>query len=187
LQDVDLTPDSSRPPPVPLDPDARAQLAAWATEHWDNVYGLVYRLSGGSRQEADDLTQETFLRAGARRQSFTAGTNLRAWLLRIATNCFLDARRRKRTAKTEALPEEARAPASHVAPGHAAENRELAAALEAALAELAETPRAVFLLRTKEGMSFKEIADAIDATEETARWHMLQARRKLMQRLDGWV
>jgi DNA-directed RNA polymerase specialized sigma24 family protein len=52
---------------------------------------------------------------------------------------------------------------------------------------LPETARAVFLLRTREELSFREIAEAIGATEETARWHMLQARRRLMQRLDGWL
>ena len=188
LQDPTLDPETSRPP-IPLDPDARSQLAAWAREHWDGVYGLAYRLSG-DRHAADDLTQETFLRAVARRQSFAAegkGTNLRAWLLRIATNVFLDGRRRRQVARPEPMPDEPSAPAGTIGPARAAENTELRQALEAALAELPETARAVFLLRTREEMSFKEIGAAIGSTEETARWHMLQARRRLMQRLGDWV
>ena len=69
----------------------------------------------------------------------------------------------------------------------AADRRELSNALTAALAELPETARAVFLLRAREELSFREIAETIGATEETARWHMLQARRKLMQRMNGWL
>lgn len=177
--------DASRPP-IPLDPDTRSQVAAWVEEHWDGVYGLVFRLTR-SRHEADDLAQETFLRAGSRRQSFAAGTNLRAWLLRIATNCFLDARRRRQTAKIEPMPLEEPGAGAVAGPGRSAESRELTEALETALAQLPETQRAVFLLRTKEEMSFKEIAEVIGATEETARWHMLQARRKLMQLLGPWM
>ena len=66
-----MDPETLRPP-IPLDPGARSQLAAWVEEHWDGVYGLAYRLSG-DRHAADDLAQETFLRAVARRQSFAAG------------------------------------------------------------------------------------------------------------------
>jgi RNA polymerase sigma-70 factor (ECF subfamily) len=66
-------------------------------------------------------------------------------------------------------------------------NEELGAALADAIAELPETARAVFLLRTQEQMSFREIADVIGTSEETARWHMMQARRGLMKRLDGWM
>ena len=85
------------------------------------------------------------------------------------------------------MPDEPSGPGNVIGPARAAENAELRQALEAALAELPETARAVFLLRTREEMSFKEIGQAIGATEETARWHMMQARRRLMQRLGDWV
>jgi RNA polymerase sigma-70 factor (ECF subfamily) len=168
---------------LPLDDATRAQLAGWVREHWDSVFGHLYRLSG-KRHVAEDLTQETFLRAGQQFRSFKAGSNLRAWLMRIATNAFLDSRRRAGVAKSDSIPDEAAAPAPTMS---MADARELNQALADALAELPETARAVFLLRAREEMSFREIAEAIGSTEETARWHMLQARRKLMQRMNGWL
>ena len=179
-----MDPQTSRPP-IPLEPDARATLADWVREHWDGVFGLAYRLSG-SRHEADDLAQEAFLKAASRRELFEAGTNLRAWLLRIVTNTFLDSRRRKQTSRSEQLPEQP-PDVDAPGPGKAIENEELAEALSNALKQLPETSRAVFLLRTQEEMSFRDIGQAIGATEETARWHMLQARRRLMKLLDGWM
>lgn len=182
LQEPRLDP---RPPRshLPLDDATRAEVAGWVRQHWDTIFGHLYRLSG-KRPMAEDLAQETFLRAGQQFRSFKAGTNLRAWLMRIATNAFLDSRRRSRVAKSDVIPDEAAAPAPAITRAEAGELNE---ALTAALAELPETARAVFLLRAREEMSFREIAEAIGSTEETARWHMLQARRKLMQRMDGWI
>lgn len=151
-------------------------------QHWDGVFTHLYRLSG-MRHLAEDLAQETFLRAAQQFGSFKPGTNLRAWLMRIATNALLDSRRRTNAAKGQTIAEVA-APAPEMTDADA---RELNEAIAAALMELPITARAVFLLRAREELSFREIADAIGSTEETARWHMLQARRKLMQRMNGWI
>jgi RNA polymerase sigma-70 factor (ECF subfamily) len=67
------------------------------------------------------------------------------------------------------------------------EDSETMALLSSAIAELDDTQRAIFVLRTQEDLSFREIAEMLGTTEETARWHMLQARRRLMKRLDGKV
>ncbi len=171
-------------PPIPLDPHARGLLAQWVTAHWDGVYALAFRLSR-DRNEADDLAQEAFLKAAIRRDSFADGTNLRAWLLRIMTNAFLDGRRRKQTSSSEPLVGDPVTP--NRAPVEKMANSELKAALAAAIGELPETARAVFLLRTQEEMSFKDIAETIGTSEETARWHMMQARRGLMKKMDGWM
>ena len=158
----------------------------WVALHWDSIYKLLYRLSGGSRHETEDLTQETFLRAIERRESFAAGTNLRAWLSRIATNAFLDRQRRKKVMKITSLPEELpQADQSVAAPGKALEAGELHASVAIAIAALPETPRAVFLLRSQQEMSFREIAETLGTTEETARWHMMQARKLLVARLGN--
>ena len=55
--------------------------------------------------------------------------------------------------------------------------------MEAALAVLPETQRLVFLLRVQENQSFQQIAEALELAEATARWHMLQARRQLMEKM----
>lgn len=172
------------PSALSLTDEARARVATWAAEHWDGVFTLLHRLTR-NRHEAEDLTQETFLRAARQNESFQPGTNLRAWLMRIAVNAHLDARRRQQVVRNEPLPDEL--PAGDPAPRERLAGAELAAAVEQAIGQLPELPRAVFLLRTREELSFREIGDAIQATEETARWHMLQARRRLLAMLGDWV
>jgi RNA polymerase sigma-70 factor (ECF subfamily) len=154
---------------------------ALVEQHWESVYRLVYHLCGNVH-DAQDLAQETFLKAIGARASFREGTNLRAWLARIASNAFLDLRRRRKTAK--AAPLEVEPPV--LSPDTTAGD-EVMQLVGAAIGQLDETQRAVFLLRTQEDLSFREIAEAIGTTEETARWHMMQARRKLMKQLDGKV
>ena len=149
--------------------------------HWDSVYRLVYHLCG-NLHDAQDLAQETFVKAIAARSSFKVGTNLKAWLLRIASNSFLDLRRKKKT--TRAAPMEAE-PAVTFPDGM--QNTELMQMLTAAIQQLDETQRMVFLLRTQDDLSFREIAQTLETTEETARWHMLQARRRLMKQLEGRI
>ena len=154
---------------------------ALVEQHWESVYRLVYHLCGNVH-DAQDLAQETFLKAIGARATFREGTNLRAWLARIASNAFLDLRRRRKTAKAAALEVE-----PPVTSPDAAAGGEIVQLVSAAVGQLDETQRAVFLLRTQEDLSFREIAQALGTTEETARWHMMQARRKLMKQLDGKV
>lgn len=149
--------------------------------HWESVYRLVYHLSG-NLHDAHDLAQDAFLKAMTARGSFKIGTNLRAWLLRIASNGFLDLRRRNKAARAMPMTSE---PAA--TPRDGAVDGELMQTIEGAIGRLDDTQRAVFMLRTQDDLSFREIADVLATTEETARWHMLQARRRLMKDLDGKV
>jgi RNA polymerase sigma-70 factor (ECF subfamily) len=154
----------------------------WVAANWDAVYKLVYRFTA-NRHDAEDLTQETFLRAIERQATFRSGTNLRAWLLRIATNAFLDRQRRKKVMKITPLSDEF----SHdsPAPGQGLEDQERHLRVAAAIADLPEVQRVIFVLRGDGGLSFREIGQSIGMTEETARWHMMQARRQLIAKLDG--
>ena len=150
--------------------------------HWSTDYRLLYRLTGNTH-DTEDLTQETFLRAMKRMASLRPDSNLRAWLLRIASNAFFDVQRKRQTVKVqelEAEPPDMRKPAE--SPIETAELRDL---LAAEIAELPEKARVVFLLRAREGLSFREIAEIVETSEETARWHMLQARKILLARLNG--
>jgi RNA polymerase sigma-70 factor, ECF subfamily len=159
-------------------------------EHWSGVYCLMYRLCGNVH-DAEELTQDVFLRAMEKWEQFQAGTNLRAWLARIGTNAFLDRKRRKRALSLEEAGGPMGAagiePAAPEGEGGAAvvEQGELAEQLHRAMKKLTEMQRAVFLLRTTEDMTFGEIAQVIGTTEATARWHMLQARQQLVRLLEG--
>jgi len=83
----------------------RVRFEEEALELSDQVYRVARHLAG-SREDAEELMQETYLRAFRSWQSFTAGTNLRAWLLRILTNLNIDrGRRRQRAPQTTSLDE----------------------------------------------------------------------------------
>jgi RNA polymerase sigma-70 factor (ECF subfamily) len=148
--------------------------------HWTAVYKLVYSLTG-STHDAEDLTQETFLRALNRLDTFRPGTKMRSWLLRIASNAFFDGQRKRKRARV--LPLEHDPPAAHQQPGHAMEVAEQSKLLKVALEELSDKTRLVFHLRAQEGLSFREIAELVGTTEQAARWFMHQARTKLLKRL----
>src|ERR1700740_2232659 len=82
---------------------ARVRFEEEALELADQVYRVARRLVG-SREEAEDLVQDTYARAFRSWRSYTPGTNLRAWLLRILTNLNIDrGRRRQRTPDMQPL------------------------------------------------------------------------------------
>jgi RNA polymerase sigma-70 factor (ECF subfamily) len=136
----------------------------------------------GNRHDAEELTQETFLRALRRLDTFRPGTQMRSWLLRIATNVCLDLRRKQKRGKGVPLQEDLAGPA--ICPGYRLETAEQAERLRAAMQELPETARTIFHLRVQESLSFREIAELVGTTEQAARWHMHQARRKLLHRMQ---
>jgi RNA polymerase sigma-70 factor (ECF subfamily) len=155
-----------------------ADFAEITNQHWTAVYKLSYTLTGNVH-DSEDLTQETFLKAFNRIETFQAETNMRAWLLRIASNAFFDLQRKRK--RISQLPEDVAADSSPV--GQALEIGEQSELLKAALTELTELTRMVFHLRAQEELSFKEIADIVGTSEEAARWHMHQARTKLLSRM----
>ena len=83
----------------------RVRFEEEALDLADQVYSVARHLSG-SKEEAEDLVQETYARAFRSWRSFTAGTNLRAWLMRILTNLNIDrGRRKQRSPDTQPLEE----------------------------------------------------------------------------------
>jgi RNA polymerase sigma-70 factor (ECF subfamily) len=145
--------------------------------YWDRLYRWLYQL-GHNRHAAEDLTQETFLKAFAKLASFRPGTNFRAWLFRIAFNTFLNQQRvdgRSHPLFPEKLPAPQPGPVEH------AMTQESLRLLARALGRLPSDFRAAFLLRVEEGLSFRQIAGVQQITEETARWRVFKARKKLME------
>jgi RNA polymerase sigma-70 factor (ECF subfamily) len=157
-------------------------FAAVVHAHWMAVYRMLYYLSGNAH-DTEDLTQETFLRALKRLDTFKPGTRMRAWLLRIASNAFFDVQRKRKRVEVQSLQEDP--PAAARRPGQALEIAEQSELLKAAMEELSQTTRLVFHLRAQEGLSFREIAALAGTTEQAARWHMHQARVKLLKRMGG--
>jgi RNA polymerase sigma factor (sigma-70 family) len=164
---------------LPEPPDS---FKAAVEVHWTAVYRLLYSMTGNPH-DSEDLAQETFLRALRRWDSFKRGTNLRAWLLRIASNAFFDVRRKRQILKMNPLPDELSNADSSA--DLRLEVKEQADLIRAALEDLTELTRLVFHLRVTEDLSFKEIAKLADITEVAARQHMHQARTKLLKRFGG--
>jgi RNA polymerase sigma-70 factor (ECF subfamily) len=178
---------SQLPPPGVIPSEGRVaagpqppEFAAVVAEHWSAVYRLLWSLTGDPHA-TDDLAQETFLRALQRFAGLKPDSRLRPWLLRIATNAFFDAARKVKRSKTGPLDREVAAEGPP--PGHTLETAERAERLRAAVAELTDLTRLVFHLRAAEDLSFREIAEIAGTTEQAARWHMHQARTKMLQRL----
>jgi RNA polymerase sigma-70 factor (ECF subfamily) len=157
----------------------RQAFAGLVERYWDRLYRWLYHLTH-DRHAAEDLTQEAFLKALAHLDKFKVGSNFRAWLFRIAHNTFLNQVRnnnRTRLPVPEDLPADGEGPVEQVL------NREALQLLARTVGKLPAEFRAAFLLRVEEEMSFRQIADVLGLTEETARWRVFKARQKLLQTL----
>ena len=154
----------------------REAFAALVERYWERLYRWLCHLTR-NRHAAEDLTQETFLKAFSRLQRFRAGTNFAAWLFRIAHNNFANHYRLMQRS-TRPLPEDR--PAQAQSPCEEAETRETMRSLAEAISRLPTDLRAAVLLRVEEDLSFRDIAEVMGLTEETARWRVFKARQKLL-------
>ena len=126
----------------------RTAMPSWdelVRQHADRVYRLAYRLSG-NLHDAEDLTQETFIRVFRSVQNYQPGT-FEGWLHRITTNLFLDMVRRRARIRMEALPEDYdRIPGNQPNPEQIYHDARLGADLQAALDSLPPEFRAAVVL-----------------------------------------
>ncbi len=157
----------------------RAAQADLVDRYWERIYRWLYRLTR-DRHTAEDLAQEAFLKAFAHLDRFCAGTNFGAWLFRIAHNGYANHCRASRP--RQSLPDEL--PDRSVGPDELVGERETLHELNCALGKLPLEFRAALLLRAEEGLSFREIAAVLSITEETARWRVFKARRRLLKLLE---
>jgi RNA polymerase sigma-70 factor (ECF subfamily) len=158
------------------DGDRLAQRQLYERFH-RKVYALAVRLVG--RREADDLTQEIFLRVFAGLKSFRGSADFATWLYRVAINECLRYRRSARPA-LDALTFEP------VASDHAPHRRlEQADLLEHALNRLEPPLRAVFLLRHQEAMGYKQLSAVLGLPISTVATRLARARTELQRLLKG--
>jgi len=159
----------------------RAAMPSWdelVRQHADRVYRLAYRLSG-NQHDAEDLTQETFIRVFRSLQSYQAGT-FEGWLHRITTNLFLDMVRRRSRIRMEALPEDYdRVPAEGPTPEQIYHDSRLGADLQAALDSLPAEFRAAVVLCDVEGLSYEEIGATLGVKLGTVRSRIHRGRQAL--------
>ncbi len=149
--------------------------------YWDRLYRWLYHLTH-DRHSAEDLTQETFLKALGAVQSFRPGSNFRAWIFRIGHNNFVNQKRSDKRTKQQ-LPDDAAAPET-TGTEITAESREILEVVGQAVADLPADFRSALMLRVDEELSFRDVAKILGTTEETARWRVFKARQKLMKVLS---
>jgi len=152
-------------------------------QHSDRVFRLAYRLTG-NRPDAEDLTQEVFVRVFRSLDSYTPGT-FEGWLHRITTNLFLDGARRKQRIRFDPLSDEraARLTSALPSPDLAIADRTFDDDIEVALATLPPDFRAAVVLCDVEGLSYEEIAAIMDAKLGTVRSRIHRGRTQLREAL----
>ncbi|MDB4908429.1 MAG: polymerase sigma factor, sigma-70 family [Gemmatimonadetes bacterium] len=139
--------------------------------------------SSGERQDVDELVQDTFVRAFNSLDSFRADSSLRTWLFTIERRLILDRRRAFKRRKDQSEIQEHDAATEYDAlDGMVAD--ETQQRLRNAVEKLTPTQKEVFVLRVSEGLSYKEIADAVGTTEGAARVHYHNAMRVVKEFLD---
>jgi RNA polymerase sigma-70 factor (ECF subfamily) len=159
----------------------KAAMPSWdelVRQHADRVYRLAYRLSG-NQHDAEDLTQETFIRVFRSVQNYQPGT-FEGWLHRITTNLFLDMVRRRGRIRMEALPEDYdRVPADEPNPEQIYHDSRLGPDLQAALDSLPPEFRAAVVLCDIEGLSYEEIGATLGVKLGTVRSRIHRGRQAL--------
>ena len=144
------------------------------------AYSIGYRLLG-NRQDAEDLVQEAFLAALERIETFQPGREFGPWFRRIVVNRGLNARKASSRRATSDLPAELQA--AGASPLRVTEQAEMATLVHGALAELPERQRDVLRLFELEGFTSAEIAEMLEISDGTVRWHLHQARERLRRSL----
>jgi len=168
-------------------------FAAEALALLDALYGTALRLTRDA-DRAQDLVQDTYLKAFRARAQFTEGTNLKAWLFAILHNTWRNRQRDRARARVEFDSEAVEAAAESVSAvrGTAVESPEalllradLDAELKAALDRLPSTFREAVWLRDVEELSYQEIAQVLQIPVGTVMSRISRGRRQLVQELSA--
>jgi RNA polymerase sigma-70 factor (ECF subfamily) len=154
------------------------------------LYNFIYRFVG-DRETAEDIVQETFLRAFRKRDEYRAIANFSTWLFTIAGNLAKsELRRRKRWRMISAERDEEtdtgmELPDESARPDKVAESSIADVQIQNAINSLPNNYRQVILLRDVEGMSYQEISEIVDCPVGTVKSRVNRARLKLQQKLKS--
>jgi RNA polymerase sigma-70 factor (ECF subfamily) len=153
--------------------------------HHAEIFRYLRRITARS-SDADDLSQETFLRAWKAYRGLDGNANVRAWLFTIATNLarnhFRDERRRR---NAQAQARSVRSEFDGAAPDGEAVFNQTRTRLDAVVAGLPLKQRLAFVQRKIHDLDYEAIARTLDCSAETARAHVFQALKKVRRELEG--
>jgi RNA polymerase sigma-70 factor (ECF subfamily) len=158
------------------DRTAELEIESLYRDYRLRVQQYLYRMSG-SPEEAEELTQETFIRALGSLFSFRGECSIATWLFRIARNVYLNDRRRRTSARLQtdellALPDDG----NYGDPAGRYAQTEARNAIALALGELPEKQRTVLLSRDAEGLAYAEIADVLGISLAAVKVNLFRAR-----------
>ena len=165
---------------------------ALVDRHSRSLFRLAYRMTG-NEQDAEDVVQESFLRAYRQLGKFDERASFGTWLYRIAVNCSLDfVRSRKRRAEIQPDPESGEDPiggatASGPGPDRLALSTELRGRVAEAMNELSAAERSAFVLRHFEGMRIDEVGRVLGCQPGAAKHSVFRAVQKLRRALEPLV
>ena len=152
--------------------------------HSRSVFRLAFRMTG-NEQDAEDVVQESFLRAFRQLGRFESRANFGTWLYRIVANCSVDLMRsrqaRQNQGRLDSLDdlEADPAPADGPTPERLAQSAEIGTRVAAALGGLSPLERAAFTLRHYEGRSIDEISQTLGLRTSATKHSVFRAVRKL--------
>lgn len=170
----------------------RDAFRALVDQHAKAVFRLAYRMTG-NESDAEDMVQETFLRAWKQIAKFDGRASFGTWLHRICANCTLDhlrvRQRRQELQPTYQPGEEQGDPVTLVAaetpsPERMAMSAQVSAMLAPALDELSPMERSAFILRHYEGLGIEEISVALGVQPGAAKHSVFRAVQKLRRALE---
>ncbi len=154
----------------------RQAFSLWVAEHQRQLFAVVWRYVKND-SDAQDVVQAAFIRAWQGLPTFRGDSSLRTWLYRIAINLALNHTRDARGRPSGEIPEHT---ASPDLPAVARlEELEMQERLSAAVAELPKKQRLVVELRVQQDMSFREVADVVESTEDSAKANFHHAIKRL--------
>lgn len=163
-------------------PDADALVGLFNDARDELVSTLLYLL--GNAEDAQDVAQETFLKCWRGLDRLGGVASLRAWVFRVALNAAKDLQRSAWRRRAKPMGDELMLAGREVNPGEALEARESLDRLRAALVDLRQEEKEVFLLRQNGGLTYEQIAEARQSPVGTVKTQMRAALQKLRRVLN---
>ncbi len=165
------------------DQDAWAQIVR---QHWRKVFNIAYKFTG-KHDEAEDLTQDVFLKIFKSLKTFDQRANFQTWLVSVSRNLCIDhyrsVRKERETIDRGVDPGGLTPAAPTVRPIAALEQADRVTLLKKALAHLPLTLRSAVLLRDIQELSYQEIADRLHLPEGTVKSRINRGRTELARQI----